>query len=167
MNFLKTLQSMVPAHAGLAGRLLAGAALAYSGTLKAAAPPEEFAIVIEAYGMLPLSMVPSVSALLPWAEALAGFALILGFLTRASAAAAAAMFLAFETALLYAQARGLDLGSCGCFGPEIHLTPGQASLLDLLLLAAAAAAFGAGDRLLSLDNWASAGYTPVKPAASK
>lgn len=162
MKFIEFLNSKVPPGAGLLGRLMVGAALAYSGTLKAAAPAEEFAIVIEAYGILPLSMIPSVSALLPWAEVLAGFALILGFLVKPAAAAAGAMLLAFEFALIYAQARGLDLGSCGCFGPEIHLTPLQASMLDLLLLSAAAAAFGAGSRLLSLDNWVKAGYTQAK-----
>lgn len=162
MKFLDWLDTKVPSWAGLLGRVLAGAALAYSGTIKAAAPAEEFAIVIEAYGILPHAMIPSISALLPWAEVLAGFALILGFFVKPAAAAAGAMLLSFEGALIYAQARGLDLGSCGCFGPEIHLTPLQASMLDLLLLSAAAAAFGAGSRRWSLDNWVKAGYTQAK-----
>lgn len=143
----------------LLARLVVGGVLIYAGAGKAAGPSEEFALVIANYRLLPRDMVMTVAAFLPWAEVLLGWALVLGVLTRAAAAGAAALFGLFLLSLLSVLARGLQLPNCGCFGDSIHFTVPQALAFDALMLGLCALALRHG-RALSLDNWVERGYTP-------
>ena len=147
----------VPSWAGVAARITLGLLLAASGTLKAAAPAEDFSVVIESYQVLPEAAAPTAAAFLPWVEVLAGFALTLGFLTRAAAAAAGLMLASFIAAIGSVKFRGFELPNCGCFGEFIHLSSGQALALDLALLFLAFLAFKSGEKELSLDKWALSG----------
>lgn len=145
------------ATAALAARVLVGFALVFSGALKAAAPAEEFAIVIENYRLLPDDMTLTFAALMPWLEVFGGLALTLGFYTRLAAAAAMAMLGSFIFALLSTKLRGIELPHCGCFGGGIHLTAWQAIFLDCFLSACAWLSFKYGVLKASLDNWVNAG----------
>lgn len=145
------------ASAALAARLLVGFSLVFSGALKAAAPAEEFAIVIENYRLLPDDMTLTFAALMPWLEVFGGLALAMGYYTRLAAAAAMAMLASFIFALLSTKLRGIELPHCGCFGGDIHLTAWQAILLDSFLSACAWLSFKYGGLKASLDNWVNAG----------
>ncbi|MDD5656861.1 MAG: DoxX family membrane protein [Elusimicrobia bacterium] len=145
--------------AGLLARLVLGLVFVASGTMKASAPAEEFALVIEYYRLVPSAdLILIIAAFLPWFELLTGYALILGFLVRPAALAAGAMNLVFILAILSTKARGLELPNCGCFGWGLHPTPNQTLALDFFLAAAAVQAFRKGAVRLSLDNWRGAGY---------
>jgi uncharacterized membrane protein YphA (DoxX/SURF4 family) len=145
--------------AGLIARLILGSVLVFAGASKRAAPVEEFAVVIESYDILPTDAAQSAAALLPWAELFVGFALIFGYFTQASAAAAGAMFTGFLLALISTKARGIELPNCGCFGAGFHMPMAATITMDAALLLDAAFAFKFGAQALSLDNWASPRYT--------
>ncbi|MFA6002766.1 MAG: MauE/DoxX family redox-associated membrane protein [Elusimicrobiota bacterium] len=155
---------MIPRHPalpwlGIAARMLVGLVLVMSGTYKAAAPPEEFALVIDAYRMIPSAdLIQAMAVFLPWLELLVGFALILGYFTRHCAVAAAGMFGVFITAILSIKLRGIDLPNCGCFGFGFHPQPLQTAIMDALLFGAALLAYRHGPDRLSLDNWGGSGY---------
>ncbi len=139
---------------GLAARILVGLVFVASGTLKAAAAPEEFALVIEYYRIIPSTeVILFVAAFLPWLEVIIGYALIFGFLTRPAATAAGAMLLGFIAAIGSTKLRGLELPNCGCFGFGFHPTPSHALMLDTLLIIVTLQAWRRGERLLSLDLW--------------
>ena len=139
---------------GLAARLLVGLVFVFSGTLKAAAPVEEFALVIENYGLVTSrDLILILAAFLPWLEVIFGFALLFGFLTRAAAAAIGGMILAFATAILYTKLKDIRLPNCGCFGFGFHPTPSQELALNGLWAACAVQAFRRGAERLSLDVW--------------
>jgi uncharacterized membrane protein YphA (DoxX/SURF4 family) len=127
--------------------------------MKASAPAEEFALIIESYRLVPSAdMILVMATFLPWFELLAGYALILGFLVPLAAVATGIMNLAFILAILSLKARGIELPNCGCFGAGFHPTPTQTLILDIILVAAAVQAFRNGSARLSLDNWRSRGY---------
>ncbi len=139
---------------GLAARLIIGLVFIVSGTLKAAAPPEEFALVIEYYRIIPSpEAILFLATFLPWLEVIIGFSLVFGFFTRQAAAAAGAMLLTFIAAIFSTKLRGLELPNCGCFGFRFHPTPSQALVLDTLLIATALQAWRRGAERLSLDLW--------------
>jgi len=137
-------------------RVFVGLILIVSGVLKAAAPAEEFALIIDAYNIVPANMTLTLAAFLPWLEILAGFALLLGWCTRAAAVSACAMLISFIFALTSTLIRHIALPNCGCFGQGWHATPAHAASFDLILLSLAFLALRGGQRL-SLDNWARLG----------
>lgn len=144
---------------GLAARVLVGLVLVLSGTFKAAAPPEEFALVLDSYRLLPSAdLIQALSVFLPWLELLVGFSLIFGYFARLCAAAAAGMFGMFIIAILSLKLRGIELPNCGCFGFGFHPPPLHTLILDVLLGCAALLAYRHGPDRLSLDNWCSSGY---------
>lgn len=145
------------AIAGLAARLLVGAVLVYAGASKAAAPAEEFALVIGAYDVVPSSVALPLAGLLPWVELLVGWALILGVERRAASAAAGAMTAVFLAAIASVLVRGIPIPNCGCFGDAMHFTPGHAFLFDSILAALCWTAFKAEPDPFSLDSWAQRG----------
>ena len=147
----------LPPALGVAARVVVGAALVYAGAHKAAGPAEEFALVIGAYQMLPPDATQFVAVVLPWAELLVGWSLILGFQLRLAAGAALAMFGGFLLGLLNVQLRGIELANCGCFGDAVHFTPLQAMLVDLCLSGLAFLAWKSAPAKLSLDSWSERG----------
>lgn len=149
----------VPPWAGLLARVIVGAVLIVSGASKASAPAEEFAVVIEAYNLVPVDLAAGLAAILPWVELLLGFSLVLGYYTRAAAFGAGAMLAVFVLAILSTKARGIELPNCGCFGSAWRPSPTLTLAVDLVLGALAALAAKAGSLWASLDNWAGGGYT--------
>jgi uncharacterized membrane protein YphA (DoxX/SURF4 family) len=141
----------------LIARLFVGAVLVYAGASKAAAPTEEFALVIGAYDLVPPSMAQSMAGLLPYLELLVGWALILGVQVRMAGAAAGVMTGAFLFAIGSVIARGIPIPNCGCFGESMHFTPAHAFFFDCVLAAASWAVFSSEAGPLSLDSWAERG----------
>jgi uncharacterized membrane protein YphA (DoxX/SURF4 family) len=117
-------------------RLGVGAVLIYSGASKAVAPSAEFAAALEAYKLLPVSVIPVIAMTWPWLELLVGTYLFFGYFTRLFAKVAAGLFCVFLIVLGSAIARGINPGSCGCFGAGLSFSIHQTALLDSVLLVA-------------------------------
>ncbi|MEE8424588.1 MAG: MauE/DoxX family redox-associated membrane protein [Elusimicrobiota bacterium] len=149
----------IPPIAGPIARSLVGLVLLVSGFHKAAAPAEEFAVVLEAYRILPAGIIPPLSYAIPFLEFFLGFALVLGFSSRKASAAAGGLFLLFIMALASTMLRGIPLENCGCFGGDIHLTPAQAMGLDSFLVCLSYLAYRAGAFFAPLDSWVQGGKT--------
>ncbi len=140
---------------GLISRIIAGGVLVVSGTFKAASPPEEFALIISAYQLVPPDLAQSLAIFLPWFELLVGYCLILGYQTRLAAVAAGALFGSFIVALLSLKLRAIELSNCGCFGVRgFHPSPNATLAMDIILLFAVYGAFARGRNAWSLDRWA-------------
>jgi uncharacterized membrane protein YphA (DoxX/SURF4 family) len=77
--------------------------------------PQEFAVAISNYQLLPDSAINFMAIVLPWLEVLIAASLISDIYTRGAALFSSLLFLIFATALTINLARGLDI-SCGCFG---------------------------------------------------
>jgi uncharacterized membrane protein YphA (DoxX/SURF4 family) len=76
--------------------------------------PASFAVIIEAYGLIPDLMIIPLAVLLPLAEVTLGVGLT--FDIKGSLASITMMLLCFVTILLYGIWLGLDI-DCGCFDP--------------------------------------------------
>lgn len=99
---------------GLAARLVVGGVWIYAGAIKL---PDPYGSVqaVRAYQLLPSSAAEFVGYLLPVLEAVVGFALVVGLLTRGAAAISALLFVAFIIGIASVWARGIEI-DCGCFG---------------------------------------------------
>ena len=158
----KAVQKIGADPLGLAGRAAVGVILVAAGTFKAAAPPEEFALIIQSYHLSFVStdLARSLAVFMPWFELLVGYSLILGYMTRWASIAAAGLLSCFVGALLSLKARGIELPNCGCFGVRgFHPSPTATLCMDVVLLVAAYLAFTRGETAPSLDKWADASYT--------
>jgi len=139
---------------GLAARVAVGLVFVVSGTFKAAAPAEEFALVIQAFQVVPSAdFIQGLATFLPWVEVLLGFALVLGWRTRAAAAAIGGLILVFVGVILSTKVRGIDLPNCGCFGFGFHPSPTQELGLNALWSVCVTQAWRRGADRLSLDGW--------------
>jgi uncharacterized membrane protein YphA (DoxX/SURF4 family) len=99
---------------GLLARFVVGGVWLVAGLLKLP-DPDENVRAVRAYELLPESMVPLVGHALPVVEILLGACLLLGLLTRGSAALSAVLLVGFIVGIGSAWARGLSI-ECGCFG---------------------------------------------------
>lgn len=100
--------------------------------------PEVFAVLIDAYGLIPDLWVMPTAVLLPLLEVIAGLGLLMDL--RGSLAVIAALLLLFIGILAYGIHLGLDI-DCGCFAPdepEAKAYHGLRSALHRDLLMAAA-----------------------------
>ena len=95
-------------------RWLLGAIFIYSGASKLLAP-KTFAVLIDAYGLVPDGLLMPVALVLPAVELVAGAGLLAD--VRGSLGAIAGMLVLFVAILGYGIDMGLDV-DCGCFGPE-------------------------------------------------
>ena len=93
---------------------LLGGVFIYAGSTKLL-EPKTFAVLIEAYGIVPESLLIPVAIALPALEAAAGIGLL--FDIKGSLAVIAGLLGLFIAMLGYGIWIGLDV-DCGCFGPE-------------------------------------------------
>lgn len=94
-------------------RLALGFLFFYAGVGKIIAP-QEFAVAIYNYQLLPDGAINLLAVVLPWLEVLLAAALVAGFYVRGASLLSAALFFVFAVALSINLIRGLDI-SCGCF----------------------------------------------------
>lgn len=99
---------------GLLARVVVGGVWLVAGLLKLPDPAASVRAV-RAYQLLPEEVVPTVGHLLPLIEVLLGVGLLLGALTRVSAAVSVLLLVAFVFGIAWAWAQGLQI-ECGCFG---------------------------------------------------
>jgi hypothetical protein len=95
-------------------RWVLGMVFIYAGGVKLL-DPESFAVLIDAYGLVPDPLLMPVAIGLPALGVLAGAGLL--FDVEGSLSAIAALLLVFIAILGYGIWMGLDV-DCGCFGPE-------------------------------------------------
>jgi len=95
-------------------RMILAAIFLWSGVAKLIAPAS-FAVIIEAFGLIPESWVMPVAVVLPVLEVFAAVGLLLDI--RGSLAVVFGMLVLFMAILLYGIQLGLDI-DCGCFGPQ-------------------------------------------------
>lgn len=124
-------------------RWVLGAVFIYAGGSKLLAPAD-FAVLIEAYGILPESLLLPVAVALPVLEVASGIGLL--FDLEGSLAVIAGLLALFVAILGYGIRMGLDI-DCGCFGPEdpeSRAFHGLRTTLyrDLLMLAGVAFLYG-------------------------
>ena len=91
-----------------------GGIFIYAGSTKLL-EPETFAVLIEAFGIVPEGLLMPVAIGLPFLEVIAGIGLL--FDIRGSLALITGLLVLFMTVLGYGIWMGLDV-DCGCFGPE-------------------------------------------------
>ncbi len=111
-------------------RLLLAGVLLYAAWLKLKDPAsaQKFANAIAAYKILPNHLVIVSTFAFPWLEAIAAVLLVLGLWTRAAAAVAGLLFVAFIGAIGSAMLReSISLTTCGCFGERSLLCTGPPS----------------------------------------
>jgi hypothetical protein len=116
-----------------------GGLFIFAGTAKLL-DPERFAVIIDAFGIVPEVMLAPMAIGLPVLEVVAGIGLI--FEVRGSLALIAGLLLVFITILVYAIWMGLDV-DCGCFGPsdpeaEAFHSIKQSLVRDLVMMAGVA-----------------------------
>jgi uncharacterized membrane protein YphA (DoxX/SURF4 family) len=100
--------------AGLLARLVVGSVWVVAGGLKLPDPTAGVRSV-RAYQLLPADVAPVVGHTLPVLEVVVGACLLLGLVTRVTAAVSALMLAAFVAGIASVWARGLSI-DCGCFG---------------------------------------------------
>ena len=99
---------------GLAARLTLGGVLLVAGFLKYD-EIDKSQMAVRAYEMLPVPLANFIGIVLPFAEIGMGLLLILGAVTRITAALSALLMVVFVIGISQAWARGLSI-DCGCFG---------------------------------------------------
>lgn len=97
-------------------RLIIGVVFVYAA-LDKIVYPQQFAIAVRGYQMIPLSISNMFAIAVPWSEMIAGGMLILGILTRRAAAATLILLAMFVGAMATVLIRGMVV-DCGCFGSE-------------------------------------------------
>lgn len=95
-------------------RLSLGGIFIYAGSIKLL-EPKTFAILIEAYGIVPESLLIPVAIILPVLEVAAGIGML--FNIEGSLSVIAGLLVLFIAILGYGIWMGIDV-DCGCFGPE-------------------------------------------------
>lgn len=95
--------------------------------------PEEFAVAISNYKVLPLFSINIIAITLPWIEFVIGLFLLFGISVRESAIVSSILMLVFIFMVGLALIRGLDI-NCGCFGTFEAQQVGITKLLENVIL---------------------------------
>lgn len=97
-------------------RVLLGGVFVYAAWAKLRLPWQLFAMSIDSYQLLPISLVEILARTLPWFELVLGLVLIAGWWLRVSSTIVSALLLIFFSLIVRAAITGQEI-SCGCFGP--------------------------------------------------
>ncbi|MFE4748851.1 MauE/DoxX family redox-associated membrane protein [Streptomyces mirabilis] len=141
----------------LAARLLLAAVLAYAGLVKMG-DLTEAGRTVALYRIVPDDSAQLVGGVLPFVEVALALLLVAGLATRAAAAGAAVLLVAYVAAIASVWARGMSI-DCGCFGGGGTLSGGAARgyaldiARDLVLLGAAALLIRNPRTRYALDSW--------------
>lgn len=132
-------------------RWLLGGILVVAGAIKLL-DMRTFIDIVQAYQILPQSLIIPFSFAVPWVEVVCGGCLLVGFWTRSCACLSLVLLLVFAMGLSMNIERGFDM-SCGCFGPYSSDTSlWRALIRDLALAGVAGLLFSVRDVPLSLDR---------------
>jgi uncharacterized membrane protein YphA (DoxX/SURF4 family) len=137
----------------LISRLLLGFIFIYAGMEKIS-DPGSFAVSINNYKLLPLSIINIAALILPWIEVTAGLLLIFGIVIKENAVIITSLLIIFFIAISISLFRGLNI-DCGCFGTINASKVGLMKLLEnfvLILLGVQLIYFGGGEISLSKEN---------------
>lgn len=134
-----------------------------SGSIKISDPGQTY-VAVQAYEILPASMISPVATALPLLELVLGLMLLLGLATRVAGAASGVLLLVLIAAIAQAWARNLSI-DCGCFGGGGQVADGQTSypleiLRDVGFLVLASWLAIRPRSFASLDGWLRAGREP-------
>ena len=99
----------------IAGRLALAGIFLYAAIAKLRQPWLQFAISIEGFKIVPDNLLEPMARILPWLEVIAGVGLLVNVLAGWAALATTLMLVLFNTAGIWAYAKGLQV-DCGCFG---------------------------------------------------
>ncbi len=115
--------------------------------------PDEFALTVATYQILPLNLINLQAIGLPWMELLVGAALIIGIWTRESALVTVGMNIMFIVAIIIVLYRGEEI-MCGCFASADagHQIGWDLVLRDFGLIIIGVYLTTVGARYLSVDN---------------
>jgi uncharacterized membrane protein YphA (DoxX/SURF4 family) len=116
---------------GLLARLVLGGVMLVAGGLKVT-KPEVSARAVQAYQLLPFDLATYVGYGLPILEIVIGLLLVAGLFTRAGAAVAGVLLVAFIVGIASAWARGLSI-DCGCFGEGGTIDPSATRYLEEII----------------------------------
>ena len=98
----------------LTARAVLGIIFIFAGIEKTS-NPEQFAIAISNYKLLPIFSLNLIAITLPWLEVVSGTLLIFGISIKENSAIIGALMVSFTIMVIIAVLRGLDI-DCGCFG---------------------------------------------------
>ncbi len=118
-------------------RILLGGLFVFS-SIEKVQHPDEFAIAVRAYKLLPVGLSNLFALAVAWAEIVAAGMLILGIMTRRAAGAILLLLVMFTVAIATTLLRGLAI-DCGCFSNEGGSQTGFALIIRNLFLMATAA----------------------------
>ncbi len=99
----------------IAARLVLAGIFLYAGIAKLRDPWPQFAVAIDGFKMVPGDLLEPMARGLPWIEVAAGLGLLVNMLAPWAGIATTLMLVAFNTAGIWAYAKGLQV-DCGCFG---------------------------------------------------
>ena len=124
-------------------RWILGAVFIFAGSIKLLTP-KPFAVMIEAYGIVPEGLIMFIAVVLPALEVAAGIGLV--FDIEKSLGVIAVLLTLFLALMIYGIWMGLDI-DCGCFGPEDPETEALQGLRlslyrDLVMLVSVAFIYG-------------------------
>ena len=77
--------------------------------------PDDFALSISNYRLLPIASLNFFAVILPWIEIVSGIFLLFGILVKENSAIILTLLLLFTIAIVISLFRGLSI-DCGCFG---------------------------------------------------
>lgn len=128
-------------------RLVIGGLFIYSSIHKIQ-HPNQFAIAIRGYELMPYSLTPLFALFVAWTEALAGIMLVFGVMTKRAAGAILILLAMFTIAIASTIIRGMAI-DCGCFSNEGNHETGLTLVIRNLFLIAGSAMIMLFDR----GNW--------------
>ncbi|MDD3557313.1 MAG: DoxX family membrane protein, partial [Melioribacteraceae bacterium] len=88
----------------------------FSGGTKISVP-EEFAVSISNYRLLPIELVNFFAIIIPWIEIITGILLLFGFFVKENSFILTFLLGVFTIMVFIAMIRGLNI-ECGCFGTK-------------------------------------------------
>ncbi|MEE9271279.1 MAG: MauE/DoxX family redox-associated membrane protein [Candidatus Krumholzibacteria bacterium] len=117
-------------------RILLGGLFVFS-SIEKVQHPDEFAIAVRLYKLLPVGLSNLFALAVAWSEIVAAGMLILGIMTRRAAGAILLLLVMFTVAIATTLLRGLAI-DCGCFSNEGGSQTGFALIIRNLFLMATA-----------------------------
>lgn len=81
--------------------------------------PVEFATAIRKFQIVQYDLIPYLGFIIPWVEFIGGALLLIGLSSRGAAFLLKMLLAAFTVGMLIVIVRGIEIGSCDCFGGRL------------------------------------------------